>query len=599
MLLLGLLFVPSANASVAARNIVPATSQVIAAMQQMADWQITALGASQDESWETATFFDGLLALYEVAGGSQFLSRALSWGTANNWTPASPQSDPNNQNAGQAFVEMYLLQGSSDSNQLTPTENVMNGVMAQGGTGQQVWWWADSLFMAPPTFARVGYATGDTSYFSFMDSWYWQSANYLIDPAANLFWRDSRFFGKTCPNGQDMFWSRGNAWVMAGLVRILEFLPQNDPDRPQFVSLLQNMAAALAPLQQPDGYWPSCLTDPTDYPEPESSGTAGFVYAMAWAINNGFLNAATYTPIVQKGWNALVNAIQPTGALGWVQPPGNQPAASTAADTFPYGVGLALLAGSEVAKMTQPLITLTPASAPAGTMVTVSGSNFNAGDATCTITSTTSNLVSSPVCSVSGGSLTGSFEIGPVANGLYTVTVTGSTEDSATAIVTVSTATQVTMTVSYLVVGGGTPTAPVFNYVSNGVSESLTLTTTATAVTVDSGSAWSVTPNPLTGSSSSQQWIATMPLSGTATATTIQFSFQHQYNLTMNVIGPGTVTPSNGWYNAGAKVTIKATANSGHKFKSWTGTGTGSYTGTSKSHLITMNAAITETATFT
>ena len=50
-----------------------------------------------------------------------------------------------------------------------------------------------------------------------------------------------------------MFWSRGNAWVMAGLVRILEFLPQNDPDRPEFLSLVQNMAAALDPLQRPDG----------------------------------------------------------------------------------------------------------------------------------------------------------------------------------------------------------------------------------------------------------------------------------------------------------------------------------------------------------
>jgi hypothetical protein len=60
----------------------------------------------------------------------------------------------------------------------------------------------------------------------------------------------------------------------------------------------------------------------------------------------------------------------------------------------------------------------------------------------------------------------------------------------------------------------------------------------------------------------------------------------------------GTVTPSSGWYNSGARVTIRATATSGHKFKSWTGTGTGSYTGTKNPAIITMNAAITETATF-
>jgi len=169
-------------------------------------------------------------------------------------------------------------------------------------------------------------------------------------------------------------------------------------------------------------------------------------------------------------------------------------------------------------------------------------------------------------------------------------------------VTTTSTTTpaQLTITVSYLVVGGGTPTAPVFNYVLKGASKSLTLTTTPMKVSVDSGSKWSVTPNPLGGSSSSQRWYSSQTLTGTASATTIVFTFQHQYYLTMKVSGPGTVTPSSsGWYNAGALVTIKATPNSGHKFDSWTGSGTGSYTGTSASHTITMNAGLTETATFT
>ena len=162
---------------------------------------------------------------------------------------------------------------------------------------------------------------------------------------------------------------------------------------------------------------------------------------------------------------------------------------------------------------------------------------------------------------------------------------------------TFTAAAQVTMTVSYSEVGGGSPSAPVFHYVLNGVAQSLTLTKTAKAVSVDTGSAWSVTPNPL-GSSTSQRWYSTQALSGTASATTILFAFQHQYLLTMKVSGPGTTSPSSGWYNAGQKVTITATANSGHKFKSWKGNGTGNYTGTSSTHTITINAAITETANF-
>jgi hypothetical protein len=167
-------------------------------------------------------------------------------------------------------------------------------------------------------------------------------------------------------------------------------------------------------------------------------------------------------------------------------------------------------------------------------------------------------------------------------------------------IVTTTTApTAVTMTVSYSVSGGGSPTAPVFHYVLKGASKSLTLGTSAVKVSVDAGSTWSVTPNPLTGSSSSQRWYSSQTLTGTASATTIIFAFQHQYRLTMVASGPGTMSPSSGWYNSGQTVTITAKANSGHEFKSWTGSGTESYTGTKNPATITMNSAITETATFT
>jgi len=506
---------------------------VVTAMRQMADWQINALGNSQAEGWDTATFFDGLMALYQTTNDSKYLDRAVSWGMANHWTPASSQFNPDNQNAGQAFLEMYLIQHSA--NQLTPTENAIDAVMLQNGTatGQPVWWWEDSLFMAPPTFSRLGGVTGNASYLNFMDGWYWEAANYLLDPTTNLLWRDARFFGKTCLNGQKMFWSRGNAWVISGIVRVLEFLPANYPDRPRFVSLLQNMAAAILPLQRSDGYWSSCLTDTTDYPEPETSGTAGFVYALAWAINNGILDPNTYAPVVQSGWNAIVNAIQPSGALGWVQPTGDQPGPSTASDSFTYGTGLALLAGSEVAKI---------------------------NDITTTSSISSSTTISSTT--------------------------------------TRTTAPAVTMTVSYSVAGGGNPTPPVLRYVLKGVSKTLTLTKTAKAVTVDSGSAWSVTSNPLGGSSSSQQWYSSQPLTGTASATTVVFAFQHQYYLTMKVSGPGSVTPSNGWRNASQKVTIKATPNVGHKFKSWMGTGMGGFTGTTATATVTLNSAITETANF-
>jgi hypothetical protein len=60
----------------------------------------------------------------------------------------------------------------------------------------------------------------------------------------------------------------------------------------------------------------------------------------------------------------------------------------------------------------------------------------------------------------------------------------------------------------------------------------------------------------------------------------------------------GTVTPASGWKNSGVSVTITATPASGHTFSSWSGTGTGSFSGTTNPVSITMGGPIGETATF-
>jgi hypothetical protein len=58
------------------------------------------------------------------------------------------------------------------------------------------------------------------------------------------------------------------------------------------------------------------------------------------------------------------------------------------------------------------------------------------------------------------------------------------------------------------------------------------------------------------------------------------------------------VSPSSGWYDAGTVVSISATPASGWLFSSWTGSGTGSYSGTNNPVSVTMNGPITETANF-
>jgi hypothetical protein len=81
--------------------------------------------------------------------------------------------------------------------------------------------------------------------------------------------------------------------------------------------------------------------------------------------------------------------------------------------------------------------------------------------------------------------------------------------------------------------------------------------------------------------------------------TTYTATFNTQYFLTMVAGTGGTVTPASSWQNSGAHGTINATASAGFTFSNWAGSGSGSFSGTTRMGSVTINGPITETATFT
>jgi len=86
-----------------------------------------------------------------------------------------------------------------------------------------------------------------------------------------------------------------------------------------------------------------------------------------------------------------------------------------------------------------PSIVLNPISAAAGSIIAVTGSGFSLSDTTCSLSG---NPVSTPSCSISGGTLTASFVVANVVAGSYIVVASaGPGGDSASTIFTVSTST--------------------------------------------------------------------------------------------------------------------------------------------------------------
>jgi rhamnogalacturonyl hydrolase YesR len=337
---------------------------IMKVMMAAADWQLAHPSTHAPYDWTQAAFYTGMMALAgvtEAAGvidSPRYFDAMKAMGEQNQWRPGLRPGHADDYAVIATYAKIY--QRDKDKKMLASALALFNFLATRKYDEPLVWGgaietrelaWCDALFMGPPAMAAVSVATGDKKYLDLANRLWWKTTEYLYDKDEKLYFRDSRYFEQREKNGKKVFWSRGNGWVTAGLARFLQDMPADYPDRARYVALFKEMADKVRTLQGQDGYWRASLLDPESRPNPETSGTGFFVYTLAWGINNGLLDRATYEPGVRKGWEAMVRAMHPDGMLGWVQQIGAEPGSAMFDSTEVYGVGALLLAGSEAQKL--------------------------------------------------------------------------------------------------------------------------------------------------------------------------------------------------------------------------------------------------------
>ena len=120
-------------------------------------------------------------------------------------------------------------------------------------------------FHGPPVFAKMNAVDPNPKWLDLMHSLYWDSVAFLYDPAEGLFYRDAKYFPdkKKTPSGKKMFWSRGNGWVYAGIIRTLDELPQDDPQRQKYIDLFKQMTPAIVKFRAPTACGGRASTTPS------------------------------------------------------------------------------------------------------------------------------------------------------------------------------------------------------------------------------------------------------------------------------------------------------------------------------------------------
>jgi len=322
--------------------------------------------------WTRAVYYEGLMALQAIDPQQRYIDYTEKWADFHQWTPRNgvQTCDADDQCCGQTYVELlpYIKKDWRDKLQnvianldyqmQTPNDKKADGALYG-------WWtWIDAIQMAMPLYMQVYRLTGDAKYHNHALKMYEWSRNTcgggLFNVQEGLWWRDNDYVPPYKEkDGKNCYWSRGNGWVYAALLRSMDQLSPKDKAYKVLKKDFLLMSKALLDCQHEDGFWHASLVSDADYPNPEMTGTALFLYGMSWGIRNGLLKANEYRPACDKAWQALKSCLHSDGFLGWNQGTGKDPSAgqpvtfTSVPDFEDYGTGCYLLGLSEYYRLLQ------------------------------------------------------------------------------------------------------------------------------------------------------------------------------------------------------------------------------------------------------
>ena len=238
--------------------------------------------------------------------------------------------------AGDARARQLVLRAASSG--LTDDGGLREFMPLHGG-------WSDSLFMDIPILASAGRLSGDRKYFD-MAARHFAFMQTIVRRPDGLYRHQA---------STDAAWGRGNGFAALGLALTLSEFPADHPEYAGMLAAFQRHMKAATSLQDENGMFREVLDYPGAYPE--YSGTAMIATAMRRGIRRGWLDAATYQPVVDRAWDAirvrtasngrLFDVAESTGTRGLTEK--DYLRRSAILDTDPRGGAFAMLFALEMA----------------------------------------------------------------------------------------------------------------------------------------------------------------------------------------------------------------------------------------------------------
>lgn len=212
--------------------------------------------------------------------------------------------------------------------------------------------WLDDMFMGVPTMAYLGKTTGDTRYYDDAVRQVQQFSKRMFNPKLGIYMHG---YVEGMRDHPELRWARANGWAVMSMVEVLEVLPKTHKGYNLVLEQLRAHIRGLANYQSRDGFWHQLIDRNDTYQE--TSATAIYSYAIARAVNRGYVDAAMYGPMANLAWNAVASKVKQNGEIegicvgtGMAFDPAFYAYRPTSVKAA-HGYGPTLLAGAEIIEM--------------------------------------------------------------------------------------------------------------------------------------------------------------------------------------------------------------------------------------------------------
>ena len=184
--------------------------------------------------------------------------------------------------------------------------------------------WLDGIFMGSTYMVQYAKEFNVPEWFDVATTQTKMIYEKTLDPQSGLLmhaWDESRQ-QKWCDpeTGKSHYpWSRAMGWYTMAVLDILDYLPENHPDRNDLIAILQKTCDALLKVRDPEsGIWFQVLNQGgREGNYLEGSGSAMYTYVFAKGVHKGYLDKK-YLSIANEAFDGIIKELVSVDQKGLV-----------------------------------------------------------------------------------------------------------------------------------------------------------------------------------------------------------------------------------------------------------------------------------------